>query len=300
MPGLKNDTPATGTLYVVSTPIGNLEDITLRGLRILKEVDLIAAEDTRWTRKLLSRHGIHTPMTSYHEHNKEEKAVELIHRLREGKNVALVTDAGTPGVSDPGYVLLKAVIEEEIPVCPVPGPSATIAALSVAGLPTDRFCFEGFLPSRASGRRQRLAALRFEHRTMIFFESPRRLLATLQDMLEIWGEERLVVVARELTKVHEEIVRGPLSRVIEAMCGRLIRGEITILVAGWSPTQEEEKELPSMEREIRTLLEEGELSMKEIAAAVAQMYGIPKRQAYRAALGIRSQKGDPALKNHNS
>lgn len=288
MPRLEKHTPATGTLYVVSTPIGNLEDITLRGLRILKEVDLIAAEDTRWTRKLLSRHGIHTPMTSYHEHNKEEKAMELIHRLREGKNVALVTDAGTPGVSDPGYALLKAVVEEGIPVCPVPGPSAAIAALSVAGLPADRFCFEGFLPSRVSGRRQRLAALRFEPRTMIFFESPRRLLATLQDILETWGKERLVVVARELTKVHEEIVRGPLFSVIEAMSGRLIRGEITILVAGWSPPHGEEKDLDSMEKEIRTLLEEGKLSMKEIATLLAQMYGIPKRQVYRVALGVRA------------
>jgi len=184
-PRLEKQAAEAGILYVVSTPIGNLEDITLRAIRTLKEVDLIAAEDTRWTRKLLSRHGIHTPLTSYHEHNKEQKTAELLYRLRQGKNVALVTDAGTPGVSDPGYVLLKAVAENGITVCPVPGPSAAVAALSVAGLPTDRFCFEGFLPPKAAGRRRRLATLRFEPRTMIFFESPRRLCATLQDMRKI-------------------------------------------------------------------------------------------------------------------
>ncbi|MBW2146542.1 MAG: 16S rRNA (cytidine(1402)-2'-O)-methyltransferase [Deltaproteobacteria bacterium] len=287
-------TLATGTLYVVSTPIGNLEDITLRALRVLKEVDLIAAEDTRWTRKLLSRHCIHTGITSYHEHNKEEKAVQLVQKLREGKNVALVTDAGTPGVSDPGYALLNAVVKEGVPVCPVPGPSAAIAALSVAGLPTDRFCFEGFLPSRAAGRRRRLRILRIEPRTMIFFESPRRLHAALQDMREILGEERIVVVARELTKIHEEIVRGPLSKVFEAMTDRQIRGEITLLVSGWSPSRDEERPAPSVEEEIRTLMEDDTLGMKEIVAAVAQMHGIPKRLVYRLALPIRAEKDAPS------
>ncbi len=285
-------TSPLGTLYVVSTPIGNLEDITLRALRVLKEVDLIAAEDTRWTRKLLSRHGVHAGITSYHEHNKEEKALQLLQRLREGKNVALVTDAGTPGVSDPGYALLKKIVEKGIPVCPVPGPSAAIAALSIGGLPTDRFCFEGFLPSRATGRRQRLMILRFEPRTMIFFESPRRLHATLEDMREILGEERIVVVARELTKVHEEIVRGPLSRVIEAMADRQIRGEITLLVSGWSTSRGVDRDAPSVEEEIRNLMEDDKFDMKEIVTAVAQMHGIPKRLVYRLALDIRAGKGN--------
>ena len=222
-----------GKLYVVATPIGNLEDITLRALRVLREVDLIAAEDTRHTRKLLDRYEIKKRMVSYHEHNERERAERIIEDLKSGMKVALVSDSGTPAISDPGYVLIRRCVEEGIEVIPIPGPSALLAALSVSGLPVHRFIFEGFLPHKSGKRRNRLRQLAGEEGTIIFYESPHRLLKTLSDILEILGNRR-VVIARELTKVHEEIFRGSIEEALERFGEGERKGEFTILVEGRS------------------------------------------------------------------
>jgi 16S rRNA (cytidine1402-2'-O)-methyltransferase len=220
-----------GTLYLVATPIGNLADITHRALQVLSDVDLIACEDTRHTHKLLSHYGINTKTISYHEHNEQQRATKLIDRLKQGTNIAVVSDAGTPSISDPGYRLVRAAIESEIPVVPVPGPSALVAALIAAGLPTDEFFFAGFLPSRTSARRARLAELQLVPGTLIFYEAPHRLAATLKDAYEMLGE-REAVVARELTKLHEEIRRGRLSQLTADYADEKqdIRGEIVVLI----------------------------------------------------------------------
>ncbi len=221
-----------GVLYVVGTPIGNLEDVTLRALRVLKGVDVIAAEDTRHTQHLLARYDITTPLTSYHAFHEDEKARVLVERLRAGQAVALVTDAGTPCVSDPGYALITRCIEAGIRVVPVPGPTAAIAALSVSGLPTETFLFEGFLPRKASARRRRLEALKTERRTLIVYEAPHRLVRLLADLLAVLGDRRLVA-GRELTKRHEEIVRGRVSTLLAAVQERgSARGEYTLVVEG--------------------------------------------------------------------
>jgi 16S rRNA (cytidine1402-2'-O)-methyltransferase len=219
-----------GNLYIVSTPIGNLEDITLRALRVLKEVGIIAAEDTRHTRKLLSRYDIHVPMTSYHDFNKLEKAEVLISKIKEGTDIALVSDAGTPGISDPGYYLIKRAIEEGIKVIPVPGATALTAALSISGLPTDRFSFIGFIPKKRSARERTLKMLSELEHTIILYESPHRVIKTLKEIKEIFGDRR-IAIARELTKMHEEIVRGTLSEVIDKL-GTRPRGEIVLIIEG--------------------------------------------------------------------
>jgi 16S rRNA (cytidine1402-2'-O)-methyltransferase len=221
-----------GTLYVVATPIGNLEDITLRALRVLGSVDMIAAEDTRHTRKLLTHHGISRPLISFHAHNEQRQVPHLLAMLQEGRSIALVTDAGTPGISDPGYSLLQALVPHAIPIVPIPGPVAAIAALSIAGLPTDRFVFEGFLPAKSGRRRQRLEALRDEPRTIVLYESPYRLVRLLQDIVTCLGPERRVVVTRELTKHFEEVQRGAASALLETFQARPVRGECTVLIAG--------------------------------------------------------------------
>jgi 16S rRNA (cytidine1402-2'-O)-methyltransferase len=219
-----------GTLYLVSTPIGNLADITQRALQILKDVDLIACEDTRHTQKLLNHYGITTKTISYHEHNEQQRIAELIERVKQGSDVAVVSDAGTPAISDPGYRLVRAAIENEISVVPVPGPSALIAALVAAGLPTDEFFFAGFLPARSNARRTRLSELQSVPGTLIFYEAPHRLAATLSDAYEILGE-REAVVARELTKLHEEIRRGRLSELAADYAEKKdVRGEIVVLI----------------------------------------------------------------------
>lgn len=223
--------PASGTLYLVSTPIGNLEDLTLRARRLLAEVDLIAAEDTRHTQRLLQRYDIHTPLTSYHDHNKEEKAPVLIERLRQGQKIALVADAGTPTISDPGYYLINGCIAANIPVSPVPGPSALLAALAASGLPTDAFLFAGFLPRKSGARQRRLAQLEPLRETLIFFESPQRIGRLLEELSQAFGDRR-VAVGRELTKLHEEVIRGKLSEVAEKLKGRTVKGEVTVVVAG--------------------------------------------------------------------
>jgi 16S rRNA (cytidine1402-2'-O)-methyltransferase len=218
-----------GTLYLVATPIGNLADITHRAIDVLSKVALIACEDTRHTRKLLQHYGIVTKTISYHEHNEQERARQLIELLREGKDVAVVSDAGTPSISDPGFRLVRAAIENDLPVVPVPGPSALISALIAAGLPTDEFFFGGFLPARSNARRARLNELRSVPGTLVFYEAPHRLAETLKDALEILGE-REAVVARELTKLHEEIKRDRLSVLAEHYAKEEPRGEIVLLI----------------------------------------------------------------------
>ena len=218
-----------GTLYVVATPIGNLEDVTLRALRVLREADLVACEDTRRTRVLLSHFGIHVPVTSYFEHNKLTKGEVILRALREGRAVALVTDAGTPGISDPGSLLVRQARDAGVPVVPIPGPSAVVTALSAAGAPADRFVFEGFLPVKPGRRRNRLATLRDLEMTVVCYESPHRLLATLEAIAEIWGDVEMLV-ARELTKQFEEVVTG-LPRVLrERFASGPVRGEITLVI----------------------------------------------------------------------
>jgi len=220
-----------GVLYIVSTPIGNMEDITLRALRILREVDLIAAEDTRRTGLLLKHFGIQTPLTSYFEGNELKKRGYILSKLKEDKNIALVSDAGTPGISDPGFRLIQLVIENKIPIVPIPGPSAVVTALSVSGLPTDSFVFKGFLPHKSKKRRDLLKELIEVRETLIFYESPHRFSETLKDILEILGD-REIVLTRELTKVYEEIMRGKVSQIQNMIGERKLKGEITLVVEG--------------------------------------------------------------------
>jgi len=220
-----------GTLYIVSTPIGNLEDMTMRAVRVLKEVSLIAAEDTRRTGLLLKHFEIQTPLTSFFEGNEQKKGDFILSKLTGGDSIALVSDAGTPGISDPGFRLIQKAIEEEIPVVPIPGPSAVIAALSVAGLPTDAFLFRGFLPHKSKRRRDLLQELEGLRETLVFYESPYRISGTLQDILDILGD-REVVLARELTKIYEEILRGKVSEIQRQITGRKLKGEITLVIQG--------------------------------------------------------------------
>jgi 16S rRNA (cytidine1402-2'-O)-methyltransferase len=219
------------TLYIVSTPIGNREDITLRALRILKEVDLIAAEDTRHTSLLLRHFGIQTPLTSYFEGNELRKKEFILFKLRQGNQIALVSDAGTPGISDPGFRLIQTAIENQIPVVPIPGPSAVITALSVSGLPTDAFLFKGFLPHKSKKRRDLLVSLKEARETLIFYESPHRISETLKDISETLGD-REIVLTRELTKMYEEIIRGKVNEVQNQIRERNLKGEITLVISG--------------------------------------------------------------------
>ncbi|MCS7315648.1 MAG: 16S rRNA (cytidine(1402)-2'-O)-methyltransferase [Bryobacteraceae bacterium] len=273
-----------GTLYLVATPIGNLEDITLRALRILREVDLIACEDTRQTRKLLEHYGIHKPTISYHEHNEQARAEELAARLREGARIALVSDAGTPLISDPGYRLVQRAIAEGVPVEPVPGPSALLAALTASGLPTDAFRFGGYLPARPSARRKALSALREERATLVFYEAPHRILETLADIEEVLGP-RPVVVARELTKLHQEFLRGAPGEVRRALAGRpAVKGEITLLVGraceAAGEVSPDEVGTDRLRRQVEQAMGAG-LSRTEAIKSVAREHGLPKRALYR-------------------
>ena len=278
---------SSGVLYVVATHIGNLEDLTLRALRVLKEADLIAAEDTRHTRKLLSHYGITTPLTSYYDQIEASKAPALIEQLQGGRSIALVSDAGTPGIADPGYRLVKGAAAAGIAVVPIPGPSMLTALLSVGGLPTDRFVFEGFLPAKRSQRQKALHRLKQEERTLVLFESPHRLTDMLTDLEEICGD-RQIVIGRELTKMFEEVLRGKASELRPLLHEREIKGEVALLVAGRSAEDEPDEKLPFAE-EIRLLAAEG-LSLKEIAQVVSERRGIAKREVY--ALGIRLREGD--------
>ncbi|TMA05637.1 MAG: 16S rRNA (cytidine(1402)-2'-O)-methyltransferase [Deltaproteobacteria bacterium] len=272
-----------GVLYIVATPIGNLEDITLRALRVLKEVDLIAAEDTRHTKGLLVHYDISTPLTSCHEHNEKAKAHALVVRLERGANIALVSDAGTPTLSDPGCRFVREAIKAGINVVPVPGPSALTAALSASGLEVDQFIFEGFLPAKKKERRERLRKLQDEKRVIIFYEAPHRLRESLQDLFEILGD-REVVLGRELTKVYEEFIRGRLSQVRAEADRRELRGEMALIVGG-----AEKQEYPAEDRlvaEIQRLKTKG-MRVKEIAEVLGEKYSYSKREIYRLALDSR-------------
>lgn len=269
-----------GLLYIVATPIGNLEDITLRALRVLKEVDVIAAEDTRHTQILLSHHDIHTPLTSYHEHNEKTKAQDLVARLARGQNIALVSDAGTPTISDPGFRLVVQAIRGGVRIIPIPGASALTAVLSATGLPTDRFVFEGFLPAKKKQRRERLQILRDEIRTLIFYEAPHRLRDALDDIHELLGN-REAVLAREVSKIHEEFLRGPISELVRSLGGGDVRGEVTLIISGSAGESRANEDL--LKAEIRELKRQG-LRVKEIAEVLGEKFGYPKKDIYRLAL----------------
>jgi len=277
-----------GTLFLVATPIGNLEDITHRAVRLLGEVDLIACEDTRHTKKLLSHYGISTKTISYHEHNERERAAELIEQLRSGLNIALVTDAGMPSISDPGFRLTRAAIENDLLVVPVPGANALTTALVASGLPTDDFFFGGFLPSRSGARRARLAELRSLAATLIFYEGPHRIAATLKDAFEILGE-REAVVARELTKLHEELARGRLSELATRFADpENARGEIVLiidrtLIAGRAQTGE------SSVGELVSQLEETGLDHRAALKKAARELGLSRDEAYRRLVAERGR-----------
>jgi len=275
-------------LYVVATPIGNLDDITLRAIRVLGEVSLIAAEDTRRTKKLLNAHGISTPVTSLYDHTERSKSPLLISRMKEGRDVAYVSEAGTPGISDPGYILVRNALAAGIQVVPVPGPSAVIAALSVAGLPMDRFVFIGFPPARSSGRRTFLESLKGETRTMVFYESPRRLKEMLRDVEDILGN-REIAVARELTKMYEEIRRGRVSDIVEALKGADVKGEVTLIVSGRGKDAKVSAGDDIESRFIELQKEEG-LSMKDMVKKIAADTGLPRQKVYGEVLKLLGKR----------
>jgi 16S rRNA (cytidine1402-2'-O)-methyltransferase len=271
---------APGTLYVVATPLGNLEDVTLRALRVLREAALVACEDTRRTRVLLQAHGITTRTTSYYEHNERGKGERILQALREGRDVALVSDAGTPGISDPGYRLVRDARAEGLPVVPVPGPSAAVAALSVSGLPTDRFLFVGFLPARAGARREALRALAAAPETLVFYESPVRVTAMLAEAQEVLGD-REAFLFREATKVHEEYARAPLSGLRALLQGRgPVRGEIVLVVAG-AAAAPRSSEAP--ESVFARLVAEGH-TRRQAVKETARVLGLPAREVYKRVL----------------
>jgi len=280
-----------GTLYICGTPIGNLEDITLRVIKILKEVKFIAAEDTRHTKKLLDHYQINTKVTSYYEYNKFKKAPYLVEILKNGQDIALVSDAGMPGISDPGYVLINLALKNNIKLTPVPGVSALITALVVSGLPTDKFVFEGFLPRKIKERKKYFKSIENEERTIIFYEAPHRLKKTLKDMLEILGD-REIVIARELTKKYEEIIRGNLIQVLNEINTREIKGEITLIVKGGSKDKGNDtidflmKEC-IIEEYLNKLKMKG-YSNKEIIKISQEKFSIPKNIIYKKLLEMKN------------
>lgn len=280
-----------GTLYIVATPIGNLEDITQRALRVLREVDLVACEDTRHTRKLLNHFGIKTKTVSYHEHNERERAEELCELLVTGTNVAIVSDAGTPLVSDPGFRLTSLATERGINIVPIPGASALIAALSASGLPSDQFFFAGFLPARAHARQEKLEELRSIHATMIFYEAPHRIAATLRDALGVFGD-RQAVVARELTKLHEEVIRGTLSELSQRLSEpENARGEMVLLISGVEALASEKIELTSsaLVARVHELENEG-FDSKAALKKAARELGLKRDEAYRIILNQKNRR----------
>jgi len=278
-------------LYLVATPIGNLEDITLRALRVLKEVDLIACEDTRQTQKLLNHYAIATRTTSYHEHNEMTKSAELVKEMQEGASVALVSDAGMPGISDPGYRLITLAIRHHVPVVPIPGASAFLAALVASGLPTDSFRFSGFLPAKRGERRAALEAVKSSPRTQVFYEAPHRIVEALEDVVEVVGADRPVVVAREVTKLHEEFLRGRASEVLETLKAReAVKGEITLLIG---KAEEEHVETAAIGRQtvrqrVKQIMAEEKVDEKAALKKVAKERGVSKSEAYRQWQRVKS------------
>lgn len=281
-----------GTLYVVATPIGNLKDITFRAIEILEKVSLIAAEDTRHTRKLLAHYNIKSRLMAYHEHNEEQSAKGIMEKLRAGSSVALVSNAGTPTVSDPGYRLITAAIREKITVVPIPGVSAAVTALSAAGLPSDRFCFIGFLPAKAKKRKEFLKELEEMTPTLIFYESPKRIIALLEEMAQIFGD-RYAVLSREMTKTYEEFLRGPVSSLVTELRGRAaVKGEITLLVSG------KKAENPLCFEDIRHQVEEAlnnsEAGVLQLARQFSRSSGLPKNMLYEKILELKTPSGHSA------
>ena len=273
-------------LYLVATPIGNLEDITLRAVRVLKEVDQIACEDTRQTQKLLNHYGITTRTISYHEHNEMTRAAELVKELQEGASVALVTDAGMPGISDPGFRLISLAIRHHVPVVPIPGASAFLAALVASGLPADSFRFSGFLPAKRGERRAELEAIKMSPRTQVFYEAPHRIVEALSDVVEVMGNARHVVIAREVTKLHEEFLRGRAGDVLETLKAREgVKGEITLLIG---KAEGEETSVgtgaltrPPVRQRVEQIMAEEKVDEKAALKKVAKERGISKSEAYR-------------------
>jgi 16S rRNA (cytidine1402-2'-O)-methyltransferase len=280
--GRSGNTPLAPGLYIVATPIGNLEDITLRALRILREADLIACEDTRHTQKLLNHFEISTPTRSYHEHNEAERTQELVERIKVGERIALVCDAGTPGISDPGERLIRAAVEAGAHVVPVPGPSAMISALVASGLPTESFRFVGFLPSRSGERRSALERLREARETLVFYEAPHRVAEMLSDLGNVLGAERPIVLARELTKVHEELLRGTAAFVSAELGKRsAVKGEITIIVAGQRGERAGKIPERNLAERMRLLMTSESLDEKTALKQAAKEFGMSRSEAYR-------------------
>jgi 16S rRNA (cytidine1402-2'-O)-methyltransferase len=271
-----------GTLYVVATPIGNLEDITYRAVRLLKEADLIACEDTRHTAKLLHHYGIDKPTVSYHEHNEATRAEELAAKLEQGLNIAQVSDAGMPGISDPGYRVIKLAIERGVQVVPVPGASAMISALAAGGLPTDNFQFLGFLPAKSGQRRTMLEALRSSEQTTVVYEAPHRIAGTMEDIVGILGAERPIVLARELTKLHEEFIRGSAAQVLARVQEHELKGEITLLIGKGEAQETQEGAGPKdIAQRLEEIMREQKLDEKAGLKVLAKERGLSKSEAYR-------------------
>ncbi len=277
---LDSSKQARGQLFIVGTPIGNLEDITLRAIRTLKEVDLVACEDTRRTQKLLDHYEIRTHTISYHDHNEMTRAPELVIQLEEGTNIALVTDAGMPVISDPGYRLVHLAIRHNIPVVPVPGASAFIAALAAAGLPVEKFRFLGFLPARKGARRKALDGLKGASKTVVFYEAPHRLAETLRDIREILGD-RPLVVAREVTKLHEEFLRGSVNQVLDRLKQKPVRGEVTVLLGGPAGPEDGSAPEPSIKQELEKVMAERGVDERAALKVVARTRRISRSEAYR-------------------
>jgi 16S rRNA (cytidine1402-2'-O)-methyltransferase len=276
--------PKPETLYIVATPIGNLEDMTFRAVRILQAVDMIAAEDTRHTGRLLQHFQIKTPQISYHEHNSNGRIPELLEHLQSGKAIALVSDAGMPGISDPGYELIKACVDNGITVVPIPGASAVITALSAAGLPTDRFIFDGFLPAKSQQRKKYLESLQGESRTLVFYESPHRLRDTLADLGTVLGSDRPIVIARELTKLYEEFWRGTVADAITHYQEKEPQGEYTLLIAGNPPSKIQLTET-ELKAELLQIMHQG-ISRSQASRQLAKDTSLSRRYLYQLALAI--------------
>jgi 16S rRNA (cytidine1402-2'-O)-methyltransferase len=274
---------SAGFLYLVATPIGNPEDISARAIRVLRDVDLIACEDTRRTGRLLALHSIRAPMISYFEHNEVRRIPELVARLRSGASIALVTDAGTPAISDPGYRLVRTAIDAGIQVTAVPGPCAAISALTVSGLPTDRFVFEGFLPPKPGARQRVLERLATEDRTLVIYEAARRLPQLLSELMAAFGPNRQLVVIREATKLHEEIVRGTLAEVADTFANRDVLGEVTLVAEGAQPRTESPASQIEQSRVVDILRDAG-LGLKEAAVAASKITGASRRDLYQNSL----------------
>ena len=281
------NTPSKGTLYVVATPIGNMDDITLRALNVLDQVDLIAAEDTRHTGKLLKHHNIKSHLISYHEHNEKERTPLLIERIESGSSIALVSNAGTPTVSDPGYMLLQSAVEKGIRVIPIPGASAVVAALSISGMPTDSFIFIGFCAKKKAKRLKQLQELANEKRTLIFYEGPGRILAFMKELTDVMGD-RYGVLCREMTKLHEEFLRGRLSELIDSLSHRpAVKGECTLLVKGCEENKEVSKDV--IRAELIEALGNKRGKISEASRIIAQKYGLSKNKVYDEALRLKKK-----------